>query len=135
MPEAEADEQTCYDLIHLRLGPVPELCTAQSNPQVFQPRRVVRRDASRDLVPPHASTCLHALARECMAPEGPCTSLAYIPWSQFDISVLPCTQRQTSLVINITAVKTLSCSTSACHCPPLSNHLLRCHALQHALHP
>ena len=84
---------TCYDLIRLGLGPVPEPCLAWSDPRVFQPRHVMQRDASRDPVPPHVSVCLHALTCECVAPEGPCTSLAYNPCSQFRIYILPCTLR------------------------------------------
>ena len=54
-------------------------------PRVFQPSRIVRHDASRDLAPTHTSMCLHALTRECMAPEGLCTSPAYIPYSRSSI--------------------------------------------------
>ena len=38
----------CYDTIRLRLGPIPKPCPARSDPQVFQPSRVARRDVSRD---------------------------------------------------------------------------------------
>ena len=69
----------CYDSIRLGLGPIPEPRPAQSNPWVFQPRRVVRRNASHDLVPLHVSAFLHALTRERAAPEGLCMSLAYDP--------------------------------------------------------
>ena len=71
----------CYDLIHLGLGPIPEPRPAQSDPQVFQPSCVARCNASCDLAPMHTSACLHVLTRECVAPEGPCTSPAYVPYS------------------------------------------------------
>ena len=64
----------CYDSIRLRLGPIPELCPAWSNPWVFQPSCIARRNASRDPAP------MHALTREHAAPEGPCTSPAYVPY-------------------------------------------------------
>ena len=35
------DARFCYDLIRLRLGPVPEPCPAQSDPRVFQPSCVM----------------------------------------------------------------------------------------------
>ena len=71
----------CYDSIRLGLGPVPKPRPTWSDPQVFQPSRVARRDASRDLALTHTSTCLHVLTHERTAPEGPCTSPAYVPYS------------------------------------------------------
>ena len=79
------DDGTCYDLIRLGLRPVPEPCPARSDPRVFQPRRVAQCNASCDLAPMHTSTCLHVLTHECAAPEGPCTSPAYVPCSQSSI--------------------------------------------------
>ena len=58
--DASGNVWDCYDSICLRLGPVPELHPAWSDPWVFQPRHIVRCDASCDPVPPHMSACLCA---------------------------------------------------------------------------
>ena len=61
--------------------PSPSCAQPGPTPLVFQPSCVARHDASPDPAPTHASVCLHALTRECTAPEGLCTSLAYVPYS------------------------------------------------------
>ena len=71
----------CYDSIHPGLRPIPELHPAWSDPRVFQPSHIARHNVSHDLSPMHASTCLHALTHERAAPEGLCTSPAYVPYS------------------------------------------------------
>ena len=50
-------------------------------PQCFSPdvSHIAHHAASCNLVPLHASMCLHALTHKHMAPEGPCMLPAYVP--------------------------------------------------------